>query len=65
MEETPEELAPELAAIAKKYFGTASLDTRNSDALDFRDLAVWNLRAALEAAYDAGRQSKEKAPDGA
>lgn len=52
------ELSPELAAIAKRYFGTESLEARNSDSLDFRDIAVWNLRDALEAAFEAGRQSR-------
>ena len=32
-----------------------SIDTRNSDRLDFPEVAVWNLRDALEAAYEAGR----------
>jgi len=30
------------------------LETRKSDSLDFHDLAVWQMRAALEAAYQAG-----------
>lgn len=57
--ETTTELPPVLAAISQRYFGTAALDTRNSDSLDFRDIAVWNLRAALEAAFEAGRQSRD------
>jgi hypothetical protein len=35
-----------------------TLETRNSDSLDFHDIAVWSLRRALLAAYEAGRQSK-------
>lgn len=46
-----------LLAIAKQHLGLDTLDTRNSDALDFHDLAVWNIRAALEAAYHAGEQA--------
>ena len=32
-----------------------TLETRNRDSLDFHDLSVWTLKAALEAAFDAGR----------
>lgn len=39
--------------IAKQHLGLSTLDTRRSDSLDFHDLAVWQLRAALEAAYRA------------
>lgn len=34
--------------------GFADLEARNSDREDFRDVAVWTARAALEGAYDAG-----------
>lgn len=46
-----------LAAIAKKHLKLETLDTRNSDTLDFTELAVWNIKAALEEAYDMGRRS--------
>lgn len=36
------------------HLGLSTLETRCSDNLDFHDLAVWQLRAALEAAYRAG-----------
>ena len=49
-------LSPVLSAIAQRYFGNGTLAARNSDALDFRDVAVWNLKAALEDAFEAGRQ---------
>ena len=41
--------------IATRNFFVETLDTRNSDRLDFHDVAVWAMRAALEAAYEAGR----------
>ena len=41
--------------IAHTVLDIETLDTRNSDALDFHDLAVWSIRDALEAAYEAGR----------
>ena len=44
-----------LLEIATKHFHTIeTLATRNSDRLDFHDVAVWAIRAALEAAYAAG-----------
>lgn len=36
------------------------LDTRHSDSLDFHDVAVWEVRAALEAAYLAGVARRRK-----
>jgi hypothetical protein len=43
-----------LAAIAKEMLHIDTLETRNSDGLDFHDVAVWSVRDALEAAYSAG-----------
>lgn len=43
-----------LNAIAAQFLGIETLATRNRDALDFHDIAVWNIKAALEAAYRAG-----------
>jgi hypothetical protein len=43
-----------LAAIAAEHLNLDTLaDQRSGD--DFTEQAVWNLRAALEAAYQAGR----------
>ena len=47
----------EIESIARRILKIGTLETRNSDALDFHDLAVWNIREALDAAYEAGRQS--------
>ena len=46
-----------VARIAKEILGLETLDTRNSDSLDFSEQAVWTLKAALEAAYAAGLAS--------
>jgi len=46
--------------IAKQHLGLSTLETRRSDSLDFHDLAVWQLRAALEAAYRAGAATKKE-----
>ena len=44
-----------LLDIAARHFFLETLDTRNSDSLDFHDVAVWSIRAALEEAFAAGR----------
>ena len=51
-----------LLDIATKHFpNIETLETQNSDRLDFHDVAVWAIRAALEAAYEAGRVAGAKA----
>ncbi len=47
--------------IASDVLGIETLDTRNSDGLDFHDLAVCQVRKALEAAYEAGRRASANA----
>ena len=46
-----------LTKIANKHFDVETLETRNSDSLDFHDTAVWCMRDALAEAYEAGRQA--------
>jgi hypothetical protein len=43
--------------IAQRRFFLETLETRNSDSLDFHDVAVWAIRAALEEAFEAGRRA--------
>lgn len=43
-----------LTQIAHQHLDVETLETRRSDRLDFHDLAVWSIKAALEAAYQAG-----------
>lgn len=50
----------QLEAIAKRFFGFPTLKERKSDTLDFRVVAVWNVEAALTAAYEAGKAAVEK-----
>jgi hypothetical protein len=59
---TPNAAASEalLAEIAMKHFFIDTLETRNSDSLDFHDVAVWAIRSALEAAYAAGAAAATK-----
>jgi len=51
---------PTLDHIAQTLLGLETLDTRNSDRLDFHDLAVWNIKAALQAAFKAGQEASKK-----
>ncbi len=48
--------------IAAKLLGISTLTTRNSDRLDFHTVAVWQVGAALTAAYDSGRQATPVTP---
>lgn len=49
-----------LMEIATKHFFLETLETRNSDSLDFHEVAVWSIRAALEAAFAAGLATAAK-----
>jgi hypothetical protein len=49
----------ELLDIAKEHLHLKTLKTRNSDELDFSEVAVWSVKAALAAAYLAGAESAE------
>lgn len=46
-----------LEQIARQHLGLATLATRKSDSLDFHDLAVWAVEAALKAAFEAGQKA--------
>ncbi len=48
-----------LLEIATRHFFIETLETQNRDQLDFHDVAVWAIRAALEAAFEAGRRTGE------
>lgn len=50
-----------LTQIAQNKLGIETLETRKSDSLDFHDVAVWCLRDALEAAFNAGVEQGRKA----
>ena len=49
-----------LTQIAHSKLGIETLETRKSDGLDFHDVAVWCLRDALEAAFNAGVEQGRK-----
>ncbi|MCP4096140.1 MAG: hypothetical protein GY748_07855 [Planctomycetaceae bacterium] len=46
-----------LAQIANSELCIRTLDTSKINSLNFHDLAVWDIKTALEAAYEAGKQS--------
>ena len=50
-----------LTQIAQQHLGIETLQTRRSGSLDFHDVAVWCLRDALEAAFNAGVEQGRKA----
>ncbi|MCC7096922.1 MAG: hypothetical protein IT472_07080 [Thermomonas sp.] len=50
-----------LTLIAQKHLGIETLETRHSDSLDFHDTAVWCLRDALKAAFNAGLEQGRNA----
>lgn len=44
-----------LETIAKEHLFIETLETRNSDGLDFHEVSVWGVKKALEMAYELGR----------
>lgn len=52
-----------LEQVARRRLGMDSLETRRSDRLDFHEVAVWNIAAALQDAFEAGKAAAKK--DGA
>ena len=45
--------------LGTKLLGLETLETRNSDRLDFNEVAVWSVKEALELAYLAGQRSSK------
>lgn len=56
MSKHPDEIVKE---IAKEYLGLETLETQGSDKLDFKELAVWTIKDALDAAFLAGFRTGE------
>jgi hypothetical protein len=50
-----------LAQIARQHLGIRNLKAQNSDSLDFHEVSVWGVEAALKAAFKAGQDSAPKA----
>jgi hypothetical protein len=50
-----------LQQIALNHLFIETLETRNSDRMDFYEVSVWGVKSALMAAYEAGRQAAKQA----
>jgi len=46
--------------IARDTLLLATLETQKSDSADFHDMAVWQIKEALEQAYEAGKKAGTK-----
>ena len=53
----PVDIDTRLAKIAAQVLKVSTLAYRNSDELDFHEVSVGQIKLALRAAYEAGRQS--------
>lgn len=43
--------------VKNNFVGIDSIKTRNSDSLDFHDVAIWSIVYSIRAAYQAGYQA--------
>ena len=50
-----------LQQIALDHLFIETLETRNSDRMDFHEVSVWGVKSALMAAYEAGLQAAKQA----
>ena len=48
-----------IADLARRYFGAETLETQNTGD-DFHEVAVWSIKSALQAAFEAGRRAERK-----
>ena len=51
-----------LQQIAQEHLLIETLETRRSERLDFHDVAVWGVKSALLAAFEAGRHAALNEP---
>jgi hypothetical protein len=58
---TAKKLNQLLEQIAKQHLFIDTLETQSSDRLDFHDVSVWGVKAALQAAYEAGLNAARQA----
>ena len=50
----------QMQQIALDHLFIETLETRNSDRMDFHEVSVWGVKSALMAAYEAGRQAAQQ-----
>lgn len=53
-------LEQQMQKIALDHLFIETLETRNSDRMDFHEVSVWGVKSALMAAYEAGRQAAQQ-----
>jgi len=53
-------LDQQLQQIALDHLFIDTLETRNSDRLDFHEVSVWAVKSALMAAYQAGQAATQR-----
>jgi len=53
-------LEQQMQKIALDHLFIETLETRNSDRMDFHEVSVWGVKSALMAAYEAGRQAAKQ-----
>jgi len=58
--QAPDEIELLLESIALDHLFIETLETRNSDRMDFHEVSVWGVKSALMAAYEAGRQAAKQ-----
>ena len=50
----------QMQQIALDHLFIETLETRNSDRMDFHEVSVWGVKSALMAAYEAGQQAAKQ-----
>ena len=53
-------LDQQMQQIALDHLFIETLETRNSDRMDFHEVSVWGVKSALMAAYEAGQQAAKQ-----
>ena len=53
-------LDQQMQQIALDHLFIETLETRNSDRMDFHEVSVCGVKSALMAAYEAGRQAAQQ-----
>ena len=53
-------LDQQMQQIALDHLFIETLETRNSDRMDFHEVSFWGVKSALMAAYEAGRQAAKQ-----
>jgi hypothetical protein len=48
-----------LEKIAKEELFIETLETRNSDELDFHEVSIWGVKKALELAFELGKKASK------